>query len=785
MLVIVVLWVSVCIQFISVYFALRLIKEIGGKLAWVALSVAIFLMAIRRSISLYHAMDSYPNITQVLDSEIVALIISVSMLIGLIAIGPLFRRLIGSERKLIEQVRHHQIFLNTTPDAFMLTNISGRLREVNKAFQKLFDYQLDPSRVSFSELLDPSEHKEFSEAWSKLLKEKQNQYVFTFNNNELDLKLELNAELIEIDGEQFVYAFIKDVTEREKMEVRLHKQKERAQVTLESIADGVVTTDKKGVIQFANLAAENLLGKTNKQLHGQKFKSILCVDCGQFDKNDKPLHVLVKECVKQQQTLSFTDQYIKNATGEQQCFDIIISPLKNRDQVITGAVLVLRDVSVIRRMEQELTYHSTHDPLTSLINRYDFEKKIAELFYTVNKTNEFHALLNISIDLDQLNILTDVSGLDARDDVLVQVSALLESIIGKKDCVTRVDHTDFRLLIENISLNNVEKAAKDIISKFIEHRFKWESASHELNVCVGIAMLSAETENISNVLSHAESACYVAKNIGRNQLHIYSEEDSLSGLRDGQIMRLQQLQNAIEDERFVLYRQPIISLDGSGGADHSEVLIRMIDKSGDIIPPSEFLPVAEQYQLMPVIDRWVVKETFFLIKNSDCNLAAEAHCSINLSGQTLGDKAFLDEVLVLFAETKIGYSQVCFEITETALISNFATAQTFITTLRERGCKFSLDDFGSGLSSFTYLKDLSVDYLKIDGSFVVGIVDDEKDYNMVKSIHQIGQFMGIKTVAEFIESEEILECVKKIGIDYGQGYALGKPQSIVDKASVA
>lgn len=785
MLVIVVLWVSVCIQFISVYFALRLIKEIGGKLAWVALSVAIFLMAIRRSISLYHAMDSYPKITQALDSEIVALIISVSMLMGLIAIGPLFRRLIGSERKLIEQVRHHQIFLNTTPDAFMLTNAKGQIREANKAFLKLFDFKLISSEVSFSDFLSKPQLKDFLIAWSQLLKEKQHSYVFSFNNNEQDLKLELNAELIEIDGEQFVYAFIKDVTEREKLEARLHKQKERAQVTLESIADGVVTTDKTGVIQFANVAAENLLGKTNKQLHGKKFKSILCVDCGQFDKNDKPLHVLVKECVKQQQTLSFSDQYIKNSNGEQQCFDIIISPLKNRDQVITGAVLVLRDVSAIRRMEQELTYQSTHDPLTSLINRYDFEKKIADLFETVNETNEFHALLNISIDLDQLNLLTDVSGLDAKDDVLVQVSALLESIIGKKDCVTRVDHTDFRLLIENISLNNVEKAAKDIISRFIEHRFEWESASHELNVCVGIAMLSTETENISNVLSQAESACYVAKNIGRNQLHIYSEEDNLSGLRDGQIMRLQQLQNAIEEERFVLYRQPIVSLGESGGADHSEVLIRMIGKSGDIIPPSEFLPVAEQYQLMPVIDRWVVKETFFLIKNSDCDLAAEAHCSINLSGQTLGDKAFLDEVLVLFAETKISYSKVCFEITETALISNFATAQTFITTLRERGCKFSLDDFGSGLSSFTYLKDLSVDYLKIDGSFVVGIVNDKKDYNLVKSIHQIGQFMGIKTVAEFIESEEILECVKKIGINYGQGYALGKPRAIVDKSSVA
>jgi len=783
MLVIVVLWISVCIQFVSVYFALRLMREIGGKLAWVTLSIAIFLMAIRRSISLYSAMRTYPETTQDLNAEVVALIISLCILVGIIEVGLLFKRLLFSERKLSEQVRHHQIFLNTTPDAFMLTNINGQLREVNRAFHTLFNYQSDSPEISFSEFLSPSQHQDFSFAWRQLLNEKQNRYIFSYNKMESSLKLELNAELIEIDGEQFVYAIIQDVTERERMEARLYKQKERAQVTLESIADGVVTTDKSGCIQFANVAAEKLLGKTNQQLHGEKIKSILCVDCGQFDKNDKPLHVLVKECVKQKKTLSFSEQYIRGSNGEQQCFDVIISPLKNREQVTTGAVLVLRDVTALREMELALSYHATHDPLTSLINRFDFEKKIAELFEAVKETNEYHALLNISIDTDQLHLLTDVSGLDARDDILIQVSTLLESIIGKKDCVTRVDHSDFILLIENISLNKVENAAKDIISKFIEHRFEWQTAYHELNVCIGIAMLSSATKNISEVLSNTESACYVAKKNGRNQLHIYSTEDNLSGLRYGQIMRLQQLQSAIEEERFVLYRQSIVSLNKDIKTNHSEVLIRMLDETGNIIAPIDFLPIAEQYQLMPVIDRWVVKETFFLIKNSTCQLSPEAHCSINLSGQTLGDKTFLDEVLVLFKETQIPYSQICFEITETALISNFNIAQTFIATLRGRGCKFSLDDFGSGLSSFTYLKTLTVDYLKIDGSFVVGILDDEKDYNMVKSIHQIGKFMGIETIAEFIESEEILECIKRIGIDYGQGYALGKPQAIQSSVS--
>ncbi len=783
MLVIAVLLVSVCIQFVSVYFALRLIKEIGGKLVWLTLASAIFLMAIRRSISLYYAIQAYPVVTQKLQAEIVALIISVFILIAVISIGPLFKRLLGSERKLTEQMQHNQIFINTTHDAFMSTDINGQLREVNSAFCATFNFHPDAEPKRFSELLDPSKQKEFSQAWNTLLKKKQNHYVFSYTSNNKELMLEMNAKLIESDGEQFIYAFIQDVTERERMEARLFQQKERAQVTLESITDGVITTDKAGHIQFVNVAAERLIGKPHVHLKNKKLKSVFCIDCGLRDNYSPPLHTLVKECIKQQKTLTFSEQYIKNSNGEIHCFDVTVSPLKSRDKITTGAVLVLRDVTELRQMEQELSYQATHDPLTNLINRYGFEQRIARLFESVQNSKDEHAVLNISLDLDQLQLLTDSGGLDAKDEVLIQVSNILESVVAKKDCVTRIDHSDFRVLVENVSVEKVEQAAKEIIKQFIEKRFVWNSSSYEINVCVGIAMLTAKTQDIASVLSAAESACYVAKNNGRNHLYIYSDKDTLSVERHGHITRLQQLQSAIEDERFKLFKQPIINIDGTDKRNHCEVLIRMLDESGKIISPVNFLPVAEQYHLMPVIDRWVVKRIFFLIKDS--NLSEEANCSINLSGQTLGDKTFLDEVLVLFKETKIAYSKICFEITETALISNFKVAQTFISTLRARGCKFSLDDFGSGLSSFTYLKTLPVDYLKIDGSFVLSILKDEKDFNLVKSIHQIGQFMGMKTVAEFIESDEILECIRKMGINYAQGYALGKPEEILDVANVA
>lgn len=785
MLVIVVLWASVCIQFISVYFALRLMKQIGGKLAWATLSAAIFLMAIRRSISLYHAMQDYPVISKSLDSEIVALIISICILIGVIAIAPLFKRLLGSEQKLTEQMQRNQIFLNSNPDAFMMTNINGQLKEVNQAFRNLFNQHYSSSITSFNELLAASQLKEFSEEWRKLLKEKQNRYIFNYKNGEQELKLELNAKLIEQNNEKFIYAFIQDVTQHENMEARLYKQKERAQVTLESIADGVITTDINGRIHFANIAAEKLLGKTNNDLKGVKLKSILCFDCGKFDQMSQPLHKLMKECIKQKKTLSFSNQYIRGNNLQEHCLDVIISPLQNREKITTGAVLVLRDVTELRQMEEELSYQITHDPLTSLINRSGFENRIAGLFESVKNTKKQHALFNICLDSAQFNLLVDSCGHDARDDVLKQVSALLKSLAGKNDSVTRVDNTNFRLLVESARADKVEQLAKQIIHKFIDSNFIWNKNQFTLNVCIGISILDNQVENISDILSQAESACHVAKEHGKNHFHIYSNEDDLSIQSHDYIKRLQQLQSAIDDNRFVLYKQPILDLDGKNSVHHCEVLIRMLSESNEIISPAKFLPVAEQYHLMPVIDRWVVKETLFIIKDRAEDLAEESHFSINLSGQTLGDASFLDEVLVLFKETNVPYSKVCFEITETALISNFTNAQKFISSLRLRGCKFSLDDFGSGLSSFTYLKTLPVDYLKIDGSFIIGVLNDDKDYNLVKAIHQIGEFMGIQTVAEFIESQEVLDCIKDIGINYGQGYALGKPEVIVDDISVA
>lgn len=784
MLVLIVLWISVCIQFVSVYFSLRLIKVIGGKLAWITLSAAIFLMAVRRSISLYHAYDAFPVISKELYPELVALIISICILIGVIAIGPLFKRFIKSEVKLTEQMRRNQIFINTTPDAFMLTDIKGNIFEVNKAFNTLFNRSHETTLHNFSELLSPAQNKKFLSEWELLLTAKQCRVVIRYLNTSL-LSLELNAKLIDIEGDALVYVFIQDVTEREEMELRLFKQKERAQVTLESITDGVITTDKKGIIRFVNSSVINFFGRDVEALIGETLKRVLCSDCGQVALSNQPLHKLVIKCISQKKTLSLSNQVIKDSLGKVHYFDIIISLLKSKDNFISGAVLVLRDITTIRQMEEELSYQSTHDPLTNLINRGAFEKKLERLFEDVKLQCNEHAILNISLDEIQLQLIMDSCGQDAKDELLKKISTRLEKIIGKKDDVTFFDQSNFKLIIEDINVNQAEFTSEKIISALKNDKFEWSSVQYELNICIGIAMLNKDTTTTADVLNFSLSACHIARQNGKNQYHIHSENDNHSGSYRSQKLRLNMVQNAIDEERFKLFKQPICNLQIDDTDENCEVLIRMLGDNDEIISPVDFLPIAEQYHLMPIIDRWVVRETLFLIRDNSFKLLDQSHCSINLSGQTLGDESFLDEVLVLFVETKVPFSKICFEITETALISNFKYAQEFISTLRMRGCKFSLDDFGSGLSSFSYLKDLPVDYLKIDGSFVLGILSDKRDYNLVKSIHQIANLMGMETVAEFIESEAMIDCIRKMGIQYGQGYALGKPESIVGMTSEA
>ena len=388
------------------------------------------------------------------------------------------------------------------------------------------------------------------------------------------------------------------------------------------------------------------------------------------------------------------------------------------------------------------------------------------------KNTREHAICYI--DLDQFKVVNDSCGHTAGDELLRQLSSKLKSTLRQRDTLARLGGDEFGVLVENCSLMNAKRVAQSILNAVQAFRFSWEGHNFKIGASIGLVPIDQNTLNLSQLMRDADAACYLAKEKGRNRIHLYHYEDSEIAQRHGEIQWVERLEHALENDRFRLYSQVIEPLKSRSGK-HFEILIRMLDESGKVITPNHFLPAAERYNLITKIDQWVVAQVFKLISNNPTFLKSIESCSINLSGPSVSNLDFLNFVISQFNEFGIPGNKICFEITETAAISNLDSAIKFITALRSIGCKFSLDDFGSGLSSFAYLKNIPVDYLKIDGIFVKDMLVEPMNHAMVKSINDIGQTMGIKTVVEFVENDEIKSAVKEMGVDYAQGYGVGKP----------
>jgi diguanylate cyclase (GGDEF)-like protein len=379
------------------------------------------------------------------------------------------------------------------------------------------------------------------------------------------------------------------------------------------------------------------------------------------------------------------------------------------------------------------------------------------------------------MDLDQFKVVNDTCGHIAGDELLRQLSEILQNAVRHSDTLARLGGDEFGILMEHCTLAQAQRAVSAIQKTIQNFQFSWEGQSFHIGVSIGLVAISEATPSITELLKQADAACYMAKDLGRNRIHVYNPDDTQMVLRQGEMQWVTRINQAVEENRFTLYVQSIVPLHKSTDM-HYEFLLRMIDERGQIISPVTFLPAAERYDLMHKIDVWVVENAFKLLA-SNPDLVEQTHFfSINLSGQSLSSVQFLDSVIAQIKDLNIDPSKICFEVTETAAISNLRAATHFIASLRELGCQFALDDFGSGLSSFGYLKNLKVDYLKIDGIFVKDIADDPIDHAMVKSINDIGHVMGMKTIAEFVESDKIKSMLRKLGVDYAQGYEIGRPQ---------
>jgi len=450
---------------------------------------------------------------------------------------------------------------------------------------------------------------------------------------------------------------------------------------------------------------------------------------------------------------------------------------------VIGGVLVFHDVSEARELNRRLSYHASHDMLTGLVNRREFEARLERALKMGRAREAQYALCYM--DLDQFKIINDSCGHMAGDALLGQLGALLKSKIRWRDTLARLGGDEFGVLLENCTLEEAIETAEALLKAVQDFRFVWEDRSFRLSASIGVVPIAPETASVAELLTAADSACAAAKESGRNRVQTWQENDIDLMRRRREMQWAARINNALEESRFELFRQPIMPLQEDIKGAHYELLLRMRDEQGQIIAPDVFINAAERYGLTPNIDRWVISNALrWLVSEAD-ERERLALCSINLSGQSLCDDKFLPFVIEQFEHSGLDAGKICFEITETAAIASYSQANRFINSLKELGCKFALDDFGTGLSSFGYLKHFPVDFLKIDGSFVKEILHDPIDREMVRSINEIGHLTGKKTIAEFVENKELITMLRGMGVDYAQGYGVGEPRRIMDPEFVA
>lgn len=558
-------------------------------------------------------------------------------------------------------------------------------------------------------------------------------------------------------------------------EAALSSEKERAEVTLQSIAEAVVTTNAKGEVQYLNPVAERITGWGNDEAHGLPLSTIIKIV---QENSGLPLLTPVQLCLENNrvETLS-THAALLRRDGESVAIEATAAPMHNDHGKVIGVVMVCQDVSQARKLAYQLSYQAGHDALTGLYNRREFDNRLVELLENAKLTGRQHVLLYL--DLDQFKIVNDTCGHSAGDKLLLQLAVLLSHKVRKNDVLARLGGDEFGVLLVGCDIEYGKKVAETFLSLVSDFRFIWDDKIFQVGVSIGLVPVTATSENSAEVMSAADAACYVAKDGGRNRVQVFLG-DERRGKKYGEMQWVPRIHKAMDENRLLLYRQKIVALAPGNGAEHAEILLRMEDTDGSIIPPMAFIPAAERDSIMPLIDRWVIKnslawlETHPLSKNNRPNSLA-----INISGQSLGDELFLGYILDQFDQTGVAPERICLEITETAAIANIGQAMEFITSLKARGCSFALDDFGSGMSSYSYLKNLEVDFLKIDGSFIKDMVNDPVDLAMVESINHIGHVMGIQTIAEFVENEAVLNKLREIGVNYVQGYHIDKPSPLL------
>lgn len=546
---------------------------------------------------------------------------------------------------------------------------------------------------------------------------------------------------------------------------------QKLSLAVENSPNVVLVTDRNGFIEYANPRFEIVTGYSSEEVVGENMRIL------NSGANDPELYKSLWIEILKGNHWSGEFQN-RRKSGELYWSRQSIAPIFNKSNDITHFVSIQEDITEARRIQEQNIYHATHDMLTSLVNRFEFERRLTRVVDTARQSKSTHAMC--FVDLDQFKIINDTCGHVAGDELLRQLAGVLKETIRRRDTLARIGGDEFAVLMEHCDAEHALRVAKQIHQVIEQFVFCWEEHNFTIGSSVGLTRIDEHTLDAVEVLRRADAACYMAKEQGRNRIHTYREDDESLVRREGEMQWVNVLKRALSQDDFTLYAQVIEATCSDKKKISYEVLVRLISEDGKLVPPGSFLPAAERYNLSASLDRWVVEHTLIWLEANLSELGHVHHFSINLSGQSLGDDAFLSFLQKRLQESIVPASIICFEITETAAIANLTKAGQFIRQLREYGCRFSLDDFGSGLSSFAYLKNLPVDHLKIDGMFVKDIIDDPIDEAMVKSINDIGHVMKMETIAEFVENDAIRERLQAIGVDYVQGYGVGMPQPLSD-----
>jgi diguanylate cyclase (GGDEF)-like protein/PAS domain S-box-containing protein len=575
--------------------------------------------------------------------------------------------------------------------------------------------------------------------------------------------------------ERELYTTIDIALYKHSIDRKLRKQERLFSAILHSINDGIIATDTELSIAFMNPIAEDITGWRETAAKGRHASSVITLR----DPRTQRELLMGSPPLSNDKPYFFSEVAIKNALGQSVIVDGSITRLHEKENAAEGFLIALRDITEIKRMSETINYQASHDILTGLSNREEFSFNLNELLKGIKASNGKHALL--VIDVDRFKAINDTCGALAGDELLRQVASHIQANISRRDISARIGGDEFAIILKDCDTSDSINVAKRLQEAFEQRKFAWQAAAFPVTLSIGIVPLTLDSQDTHSILAAADDACHLSKEEGGNKINVFRSEDKKFQKRRGEMEMIAKINRAAEENRFVLWHQPIEPLDPSMGlGSKAEILIRLVNDDGSIAKPIDFIPAAERYNLMTLIDRWVIKNSVAAFKTLTDRNDPLSHnlISINLSGPSLLDESFVDLILYEVGRHGLSPSSFCFEITETAAIQNLSYATRFMKRLKDEGFTFALDDFGSGFSSFGYLKNLPVDYLKIDGSFVQSIDESLVSYTMVESINSIGHVMGLKTIAEFVKNEAIRKKLVEIGVDYAQGYHIAEPSPL-------